>query len=159
MQAKTAHDPNSSGEQLAEILSPGMARDDATESIRHSNECTVHPPEGIGHAAESIGHAAEGIAVFDDAGFGKFTAQAKRLGFAECLVRSWEADRFIDVHTHDFAVQALVVEGELWLGVDGALQHLRKGARFSLESGVPHTERYGAHGAVFWVARSSVRPA
>ena len=145
MQAKTAHDPSPSAKQLAESLSPGMACDDAAE--------------GIGHAAEGIGHAAEGIAVFDDAGFGKFTAQAKRLGFAECLVRSWEADRFIDVHTHDFAVQALVVEGELWLGVDGALQHLREGARFSLESGVPHTERYGAQGAVFWVARSSVRPA
>jgi len=92
---------------------------------------------------------------FNDAGFAQFQAQARQLGFDECLIRHWDANTFIDTHTHSFGVQALVVQGDVSLGVGDHLQDLVAGSRFSLEPGIPHTERYGAQGAVFWVARNN----
>jgi hypothetical protein len=103
----------------------------------------------------SPGHAADGIEAFNDAGFAQFQAQALRLGFDECLIRQWDANTFIDMHTHSFGVQALVVQGEVTLGVGDQSQDLVAGSRFSLEPGIPHTERYGVKGAVFWVARNN----
>ena len=49
----------------------------------------------------------------------------------------------------------LVVEGEMWLTVDGETQHLRPGDRFDLPPGKPHAERYGPEGATYWVARTN----
>ncbi len=71
------------------------------------------------------------------------------------LERRWAADTVLDTHTHPFAVQALVVEGEMWLGVDGTTRHLRPGDRFELDRDVPHAERYGVAGAACWVVRRS----
>ena len=59
----------------------------------------------------------------------------------------------LDAHTQPFAVDALVVQGEMWLGVGDVTQHLRPGDPFVLDADVPHTERYGAEGATYWVAR------
>ena len=42
----------------------------------------------------------------------------------------------IDNHRHPFAVKALVVKGETWLTVEGAMRHLRPAERFELERGV-----------------------
>ena len=52
-----------------------------------------------------------------------------------------------------FSVQALVVQGEMWLTVGERVQHLKTGDRFELNAEVPHAERYGAEGATYWVAR------
>lgn len=87
--------------------------------------------------------------------FDEFQTQALRQGFDEVLTREWAPDAVVAQHTHPFAVQALMVRGELWLTVNGATQHLRAGDRFSLEPEVPHAERYGSEGATFWVARRS----
>ena len=89
----------------------------------------------------------------DTPSFDEFQAQALRQGFGEVLTREWAPDAVVDQHTHPFAVQALMVSGELWLTVNGATQHLRAGDRFSLDSEMPHAERYGSEGATFWVAR------
>jgi len=72
------------------------------------------------------------------------------------VIRHWDANTFIDTHTHSFGVQALVVQGEVRLGVGDRLHDLESGSRFALEPGIPHTEHYGAQGAVFWVARRNV---
>jgi gentisate 1,2-dioxygenase len=85
--------------------------------------------------------------------FAEFEAAARARGFDEVLERRWPPGQVLDTHTHAFAVDALVTEGEMWLTVGGQTQHLRTGDRFTLERELPHAERYGAAGAVYWVAR------
>jgi quercetin dioxygenase-like cupin family protein len=85
--------------------------------------------------------------------FAEFEAHARAAGAYEVLERRWAAGQVLAEHTHPFAVQALVVEGEFWLDCGGRTQHLRAGDRFSLAAEQPHAERYGPEGAVFWAAR------
>jgi mannose-6-phosphate isomerase-like protein (cupin superfamily) len=86
-------------------------------------------------------------------GFRQFAAQARARGFDEVLERRWEPGTVLDTHTHPFAVDARVVQGEMWLSVGGQTQHLRPGDPFVLDAHVPHAERYGTEGATYWVAR------
>ena len=85
--------------------------------------------------------------------FAEFEAAAKARGFDEVLVRRWDPDVVLDTHRHAFAVEALVVEGEMWLTVGADTRHLQPGDRFALDRDVAHAERYGAGGATYWVAR------
>lgn len=87
--------------------------------------------------------------------FEAFKAKHLAAGFDEVMERSWQPNQVLDTHTHPFAVEALVVHGEMWLTVDGKTQHLRPHDRFTLAREVPHEERYGAQGATYWVARRS----
>jgi hypothetical protein len=82
-----------------------------------------------------------------------FRSQALAAGFDEVLEREWPPNAVLDTHTHPFAVEAVVVRGELWLMHGGHTQHLRTGDRFALAREVPHAERYGPEGATYWVAR------
>ncbi|WP_265946516.1 cupin domain-containing protein [Dechloromonas sp. A34] len=83
----------------------------------------------------------------------QFTAQALSAGFDEVLERQWPPRTVLDTHTHPFALKAIVVQGEMWLTVGDATQHLRTGDHFALDREVPHAERYGEVGATYWVAR------
>jgi hypothetical protein len=85
--------------------------------------------------------------------FAEFETDARTQGFDQVLERRWAPATVVDTHTHPFAVQALVTEGEFWLSCDGQTRHLRAGDRFALAREVPHAERYGEQGAVVWVAR------
>jgi hypothetical protein len=85
--------------------------------------------------------------------FDDFAATARAQGYPEVLERRWAPETVLDTHTHPFAVQALVVDGEMWLTVGDATRHLRPGDRFELDCEVPHAERYGRDGAAYWVAR------
>lgn len=85
--------------------------------------------------------------------FDGFRRSALEQGYAEVVERRWEPDTVVATHTHPFAASALVVQGEMWLTVDGRTQHLLPGGRFALDAGVPHEERYGGEGATYWVAR------
>jgi len=87
--------------------------------------------------------------------FDTFKTTALAEGFDEVLERQWAAGTKLDTHTHDFSVKALVVQGEMWLTVNGHTLHLQDGDPFKLEKGVPHTERYGDAGATYWVARKN----
>ncbi len=89
----------------------------------------------------------------DTTTYAEFEADARARGYTEVLERRWQPHTATATHTHPFAARALVVQGEMWLNVDGQVQHLKAGGRFELEPGVPHDERYGAEGATFWVAR------
>ncbi|MGI9219095.1 MAG: cupin domain-containing protein [Hydrogenophaga sp.] len=82
-----------------------------------------------------------------------FKSVALAEGFDEVLERVWAPDTVLDTHTHPFAAKALVVQGEMWLTVGDTTQHLVPGDLFELEHGEPHSERYGAEGATYWVAR------
>jgi hypothetical protein len=81
--------------------------------------------------------------------FDEFRRAALARGFDEVVERSWAPGTVLDSHTHPFGVEALVVQGEMWL--DG--RHLLPGAHFEIGPEVPHAERYGPHGATYWVAR------
>jgi mannose-6-phosphate isomerase-like protein (cupin superfamily) len=87
--------------------------------------------------------------------FSEFEALERARGCSEVLARSWEPNTEIAQHTHDFHARALVVQGEMWLTVDGRTQHLKPGDRFDLPPGTPHSERYGPQGATYWVARTN----
>jgi quercetin dioxygenase-like cupin family protein len=85
--------------------------------------------------------------------FEAFKSVALAEGYDEVLERVWAPDAALDLHSHPFAVKALVVQGEMWLTVGGETEHLKPGELFSLDHGVPHAERYGPEGATYWVAR------
>ncbi len=85
--------------------------------------------------------------------FDTFSRQARADGFDEVLERSWAPLTVLDTHTHPFAVQALVTQGQMWLTINGQTQALQPGDRFELARDVPHEERYGPEGATYWVAR------
>jgi quercetin dioxygenase-like cupin family protein len=87
--------------------------------------------------------------------FESFKATQLAAGFDEVIERSWQPNTVLDTHTHPFAVDALVVQGEMWLTIDGKTQHLLPQDRFTLARDVPHEERYGAQGATYWVARKT----
>jgi quercetin dioxygenase-like cupin family protein len=85
--------------------------------------------------------------------FEQFSAQKRAQGFDEVLERVWQPGTTLDTHTHPFAVSALVVSGEMWLRCGEETRHLQTGDTFELAKEVPHAERYGPAGAVFWAAR------
>ena len=90
-----------------------------------------------------------------DATFEQFQQSALADGFDEVLQRDWAPDTVIDTHTHPFAVRAVVVDGQMWLSVDGVERELTVGDTFVLDANVPHAERYGPAGASYWVARKN----
>lgn len=85
--------------------------------------------------------------------FDQFQASALARGFDEVLERVWKPDTVLDTHTHPFSVDALVVQGEMWLTVAADTRRLLPGDTFTLDRDVPHAERYGSEGATYWVAR------
>ncbi len=89
----------------------------------------------------------------NDITFKAFESDALAQGFDEVTDRRWPGGESVAEHTHPFGVKALVVQGEMWLTVGAATQHLRPGDTFELAHGVPHAERYGAQGATYWAAR------
>ena len=89
--------------------------------------------------------------------FAAFEAQALAAGADEVLVRDWAPGQVVDIHSHPFDADALVVRGELWLGDATGERHLQPGDTFKLAAGTPHTERYGPQGATYWVGRRSPR--
>ncbi len=90
-----------------------------------------------------------------DTTFEQFQQSALADGFDAVLQRDWAPDTVLDTHTHPFAVRAVVVDGQMWLSVDGVERELTVGDTFVLEANVPHAERYGPAGASYWVARKN----
>lgn len=82
-----------------------------------------------------------------------FEREHRARGFDEVLERVWQPHQVLDTHTHPFAVEAVVVAGDLHLTCGGQTRHLQAGDRFAIGIEEPHSERYGAEGAVFWAAR------
>ena len=91
--------------------------------------------------------------------FSEFESAALAQGFDEVIERRWTPGLVIAEHTHPFEANALVVQGEMWLTVGDATRHLHAGDTFELAPHIPHAERYGGEGAVYWVARRNAAPA
>ena len=88
------------------------------------------------------------LPTFDD-----FKRNALASGFDDVLERCWTPDAVLETHSHPFGVDALVVQGDMWLTVDGISRHLEPGHTFTLSCEQAHAERYGPAGATYWVAR------
>ena len=86
----------------------------------------------------------------------QFRADMLASGFDEVLERHWAPDTVLDMHSHPFEARALVVQGEMWLQLQGGEpQHLQPGDRFHVLRDAQHAEKYGALGATYWVARKN----
>lgn len=85
-----------------------------------------------------------------------FTKQLADEGFDEILTRTQPAEQFVDTHAHAFGVKAMVLQGEITLGVAGKLTTYQVGDMFTLAPGCEHSERYGAQGVSFLVGRKHV---
>jgi mannose-6-phosphate isomerase-like protein (cupin superfamily) len=85
--------------------------------------------------------------------FDAFADRMKKLGFDQVVKRVWKSLTTVEQHSHPFDSSAIVVQGEMWLTVDGRTEHLLPGGTFELRAHQPHSERYGAEGATYWVAR------
>ena len=85
--------------------------------------------------------------------FESFKSDALAAGFDEALERHWPADTVLDLHSHAFAAHAVVTQGEMWLTRGDDTPYLTPGSSFQIAADVPHSERYGAAGATYWVAR------
>jgi hypothetical protein len=51
--------------------------------------------------------------------FETFADSMKKQGFDQVVKRVWEPRATVEEHTHPFDAKALVVEGEMWLTVNG----------------------------------------
>lgn len=87
----------------------------------------------------------------------KFESAALADGFDDVLAREWPPGTVLGIHTHPFALRAIVTAGEMWLTVGRETRYLRPGDEFALDAEVPHAERYGEDGAAYWVARRHPR--
>ena len=85
--------------------------------------------------------------------FQAFETEMRAAGFPDVAKRDYPTATAVPDHTHEFAVKALVVRGEMWLTVGGDTRHLREGDSFELDHEVVHAERYGSEGATYWAAR------
>ena len=85
----------------------------------------------------------------------QFQSEALARGFDEVLERVWSPGTVVETHTHPFEADAILVQGEMWLGENGVERRLLAGDTFHLPAGTPHTERYGKSGATYWVARKN----
>jgi len=90
--------------------------------------------------------------------FDAFAERMKSQGFDQVIERVWKPLATVEEHTRPFDANALVVQGEMWLTVNGRTEHLLPGDTFELPAHQLHSERYGAAGATYWVARRTRVP-
>ena len=85
--------------------------------------------------------------------FEDFRDQKLEQGYQEVLERRWKPNTENEMHLHEFTADAIVIEGEFWLTVEGKTQHLQSGDSIQVPALVKHKEKYGPEGCIFWVAR------
>lgn len=83
----------------------------------------------------------------------EFTATYVGQGYDGVSIREWAANTVSELHTHEFAVHAVVAQGEMWLTRENETQHLKIGDTFTMEPETLHSEKYGADGTIYWAAR------
>ena len=76
-------------------------------------------------------------------------------GFQEPVLVQREADGFMDVHGHPFEAKALILEGQIEIGLGNDSQRFEPGDVFHLKHEQPHWERYGPNGVVYLSARKN----
>lgn len=82
-----------------------------------------------------------------------FAKQLAEEGFDEIIDKSMPAGKQVDLHSHAFEVKALVMQGDITLGVAGELTTYYAGDVFTMPKHYEHTERYGEDGVTYRVGR------
>ncbi len=83
----------------------------------------------------------------------QFRQQLRQQGYDEPEVLERPANLSNDEHCHDFSASALILAGEISVITASGTTTCRAGDTFTLDSGIPHRERYGAEGARFLLGR------
>jgi quercetin dioxygenase-like cupin family protein len=63
------------------------------------------------------------------------------------------AGGYLSNHTHDFEVNALVIDGDILININGNETFYQVGDMFHLEIMAPHSEKYGPLGVKYLVSR------
>ena len=75
-------------------------------------------------------------------------------GYDHITERGWEPNTKLEERTHPFDAIAIVIQGEMTLGVKGSEpRKLFTGDIFNIAANTPHYEQYGQNGTTYWVAR------
>ena len=82
-----------------------------------------------------------------------FETELKREGYDEVLTGSTQGPKHNAEHSHPYDVKAVVIDGAITLVWEGRTQTFRPGEIFTMARGCPHTETFGAEGAVTLVGR------
>jgi hypothetical protein len=93
-----------------------------------------------------------------DPTFQQFDLNCERSASRRWSSRSGGLWRSLIPNFHPFEARALVVKREMWVTIGAAIRHLKAADRFELFPGLPHSERYGCEGAIYWVGRRLEAP-
>ena len=74
-------------------------------------------------------------------------------GFNEPVMVTRDPNGFIDTHEHPFEAKALILDGQIEIGLDSDARVYRPGDVFHLAMSESHWERYGPAGVVYLSAR------
>ncbi|MBU3537655.1 cupin [Polynucleobacter sp. UK-Gri1-W3] len=77
-------------------------------------------------------------------------------GFPEPVFVEREVGGFLDLHSHPYEVQALVLEGQIDIIIGGIKSTFLAGDVFHLLPNQIHTENYGAKGVKYLASRKSL---
>lgn len=83
----------------------------------------------------------------------EFARKLAAEGFDDILTKSLPAAPEVAAHSHPFAVKALVLEGEITLGVAGQRTTYVAGEVFTMSPGCEHTEYCGTQGVRYLLGR------
>ena len=82
-----------------------------------------------------------------------FVAACRREGFGDVEEKTGQPGFTSKLHTHPFAVRAMVLTGEFSLTRNGATEVFRPGGTFVMDAGCEHAEAFGPDGSKYLVAR------
>ena len=82
-----------------------------------------------------------------------FELKLKNEGYREVEPREMEPNCSRAEHAHPFDVAALVLSGEITIGVAGESRTYRAGDSFEMAADCPHTEDVGSEGVRYLVGR------
>ncbi len=83
----------------------------------------------------------------------EFARQLAAEGFDDVLTKSLPSAPEVAAHSHPFAVKAMVLEGEITLGVAGQRTTYGAGDVFTMAPGCEHTECCGPQGVRYLLGR------
>lgn len=86
-----------------------------------------------------------------------FLTLIRNEGFSDPVEVIREADGALDVHQHPFEAKALILEGEIEIGLGPTGRVFFAGDVFHLQENEPHWERYGPNGVRYLSARRIAR--
>jgi quercetin dioxygenase-like cupin family protein len=83
----------------------------------------------------------------------EFSVELRKQGLQQFALVDRRPNEALDLHTHPFESQALVLEGEISISTQGRERLYRAGEVFHLDYAQEHSERYGPQGVRYLVAR------